>query len=246
MTTDVEALKTLWQQAFGDPQAFIEGFFSTGFSPDRCCCLYREDRLAAALYWFDCQWGQKRLAYIYAVATDRQFRGQGLCRKLMDMTHLQLARQGYAGAVLVPAQPGLFAMYEKMGYTGFCPMEKKTVLPGVREVPAQTVSAAQYGTLRQAYLPEGGIGQAGKTLEFLSTYAQFYTFDGGLFCAAREDGVLYIQEFLGDDGKLPGILRTLGDNKAVVRLPGGNIPFAMYYSLTEDNSLPGYLGIALD
>lgn len=246
MTTDVAALKTLWQQAFGDPPEFIEGFFSVGFSPDRCCCVYKDDKLAAALYWFDCQWGKKRLAYIYAVATDPQFRGQGLCKKLMDMTHRQLARQGYAGTVLVPAQPELFVMYEKMGYRGFCPMGKKTVLPGGPPVQAERVTAARYDALRQVYQPEDSIMQRGKTLEFLGTYAGFYAFDGGAFSAAWEENTLYIQEFLGDAGSLPGILELLGADKAVVRLPGGEMPFAMYHSLTGDDSLPSYLGIALD
>lgn len=246
MTIDIAALKALWRQAFGDPPEFIEGFFNTGFRPDRCCCVYQAGQLAAALYWFDCRWGQKRLAYIYAVATGESFRGQGLCRQLMEMTHDRLARLGYAGAVLVPADPGLFEMYGKMGYRGFCPMEKRTVLPDIQAVPLVSVGHADYGRLRQKLLPEGGIEQGGKTLEFLGTYARFYTFDGGIFCAAEEEGILYIQEFLGNSKQLPGLLRTLGVDKASVRLPGGERPFAMYRSLTGDDGLPGYLGIALD
>lgn len=246
MTTDIAALTALWQQAFGDEQAFIDRFFTTGFSPDRCNCLHRQGQLAAALYWFDCQWEGKRLAYIYGVATDRRFRGQGLCRELMELTHQQLAGLGYAGTVLVPAEPGLYAMYEKMGYRGFCHMEKQTVLPGVRTVPVRAVDWREYGGLRQRCLPENAIEQGGKTLEFLGTYARFYAFDGGVFCAAEENGTLYIQEFLGERQQLAGILRTLGADKASVRLPGGDQPFAMYRSLTGDDGLPGYLGIALD
>jgi hypothetical protein len=67
-----------------------------------------------------------------------------------------------------------------------------------------------------------------------------------LFCAAREGDTLYFQEYLGDPEALPGIVAALGAEKARVRLPGGDKPFAMYRSFTEDGQLPSYLGIALD
>ena len=75
----------LWQQAFGDSRVFIDGFFRTGYSPDRCRFLERDGRLAAILYWFDCQWAGKKVAYIYSVATDKDFRGQGLCRRFRQI-----------------------------------------------------------------------------------------------------------------------------------------------------------------
>lgn len=246
MTTDTAALKQLWHQAFGDSREFIDGFFRTGFDPMHFRCIGANGEPAAALYWFDCRWGHRRLAYIYGVATKRQLQGQGLCRRLMEQTHQQLVNQGYSGAVLVPGEPGLFAMYEKMGYSPFGPMERTTVLSGGELVPVEPVTAARYGSLRLPLLPEGGIDQSGPILEFLGTYARFYAFDGGIFSAAREGETLYLQEFLGDAGKLPGILRSLNIPRAQVRLPGKGTPFAMYRSFTQEDRLPGYLGIALD
>ena len=112
----IPALKRLWQQAFGDTDDFLDSFYSTAYAPDRCLCILLEDRPAAALYWLDCTLQEHKLAYIYAVVTDPAYRGRGLCRVLMESTHDLLRRRGYAGAVLVPQQEGLRAMYAGMGY----------------------------------------------------------------------------------------------------------------------------------
>ena len=111
---DIPQLRQLWQQAFGDEDNFLDLFFDTAFSPERSMCLFAGDTCAAALYWFDCSYPHGKLAYIYAVATHPNHREQGLCRQLMAQTHQLLTRRGYAGTVLVPGEPGLFAMYAKM------------------------------------------------------------------------------------------------------------------------------------
>ncbi len=244
MTT--KALRGLWSQAFGDTVAFIDGFFSTGFAPERCRFIEREGKIAAALYWFDCHWEGKKIAYIYGVATDLKFRGQGLCHRLMEDTHAQLKAAGYVGAVLVPADASLYRMYENMGYRGFCPMETRGVPAGSKAVPVQDIRAEEYARLREELLPRGGIMQGVETLHFYETYGNFYRADSGIFCAAREEDTLYIQEFLGDPESLPGIVAALGCQAAKVRLPGGDENFVMYRSFTNEEILPAYFGIALD
>lgn len=236
----------LWQQAFGDSAEFIDGFFRLGFSPERCRCVEAEGQIAAALYWFNCQWDGRKIAYIYAVATDKNFRGRGLCRALMEDTHRHLQSLGYAGAVLVPSEAGLFALYGGLGYRSFCPMKTVQIAPGEEKIAVQPIGAAEYARLRAERLPRGAILQEGDTLSFLASYAGFYVWDGGLFCAAREGDTLYFQEYFGNPEALPGIVAALGAKGAAVRLPGGEKPFAMYRSFTEDGQFPSYLGIALD
>ena len=94
--------RRLWQEAFGDTDDFLDSFFRTAYSPDRCRCILDGDRIAAILYWMDCSLENERLAYIYAVVTCPEYRGKGLCRQLMEDTHGLLAARGYAGAILVP------------------------------------------------------------------------------------------------------------------------------------------------
>lgn len=235
----------LWQQAFGDSQEFIDGFFRSGYSQDRCQFLEEDGRLAAILYWFDCLWNGRKVAYLYAVATDKAFRGQGLCRQLLADTHRHLQSLGYDGAALVPGDAGLFQMYEKLGYRGFCPMERKSLLSGGAPVNLRTITPVEYAQLAKGWMPAGSVIPGAEMLTFYETYGQFYAFDGGCLCAAREKDTLYIQEYLGDPAALPGIGAALGAETVQVRLPGKGMPFAMYHSFKEQ-AMPEYLGIALD
>ena len=80
----IPELRSLWKTAFGDEDAFLDAFFSTAYSPDRCRCIIEDDGIQAALYWFDASCAGHKFAYLYAVATDPAHRGKGLCRKLME------------------------------------------------------------------------------------------------------------------------------------------------------------------
>ncbi len=119
-----KGLRLLWQEAFGDSEEFLDTFFNTAFSPDRCRCVTINGQVIAALYWFNCTRKTDNtntltntpIAYIYAVATAEEYRGCGICHKLMENTHTHLAGLGYEGAILVPGDEGLFRLYENMGY----------------------------------------------------------------------------------------------------------------------------------
>ena len=45
----IPALRALWREAFGDSDAFLDTFFATGFSPDRCRCIVEGGEAQAAL-----------------------------------------------------------------------------------------------------------------------------------------------------------------------------------------------------
>ena len=115
LESQIGDLRSLWKEAFGDTDQFLNSFHDTAFSPDRCRCITIDEQVAAALYWFDCRFDDRPLAYIYAVATAKAFRKQGLCRMLMDNTRQLLSELGYSGIVLVP-EMHLIPMYESMGY----------------------------------------------------------------------------------------------------------------------------------
>ena len=243
---DISALQQLWQEAFQDDDAFLDKFFATGYSQNRCRVILEDGLAAAALYWFDCQWEGKKLAYLYAVATAKTFQGKGLCRFLMEDTHALLGQLGYAGAVLVPGSDSLRGMYEKMGYRAATTIQELSSGAGIEAFPVVKISPAEYARLRRAMLPDGGIVQEGAGLAFLETYSQFYAGNGCLLCAIQDGQKLNVPEFLGDVSRIPGILRHLGCQNGAFRTPGPGKPFAMYRSFTEDTSAPNYLGHAYD
>lgn len=238
-------LRQLWKQAFGDSDAFLDGFFATGFAPERCRCITWNDRVAAALYWFDCQWAGKKLAYIYAVATDSDFRGKGFCRRLMADTHAHLEKLGYHGAVLVPGSRELFDMYEKFGYRGFSPRLWQEVTAAPEETAIRALTGAEYGEKRRARLGSGGVLQEGPALNYLSTFAGFYEAAECLFCGGGEEAFLF-QEFFGPIEAVPGILAALKAKAGRVPCPDRGQDYAMYYPLTGDGDMPTYFGLALN
>ena len=243
---NADGLKNLWSAAFGDEAAVIESFFSTAFDPGRCRYLQEGDRVAAALYWLDGEYLGEKYAYIYGVATHPEFRGKGLCRKLMAMTHRDLKTLGYAGALLMPAEPGLRQMYASFGYRECSRISQSTVTAGERSAALRPVTAAEYAGLRRSFLPSGGLIQEGENLAYLSTYCGLYAGENFLLAAVHEEDRLFVPELLGDPGAAPGILRAMGYEAGIFRFPGEALPFAMGLPLKENAPLPTYLGHAFD
>lgn len=243
----IPALRALWQEAFGDTDAFLDTFWETAFCAQRCRCVTVENRLAAALYWFDCQYLGKKIAYIYAVATAKAFQGQGICRALMENTHAHLAAKGYQGAVLVPGSEALFSMYGDMGYGCCSQIREIACTAGEKPVVLQTVDAAEYGTLRRHMLPGNAVVQEEENLEFLQTQAALYAGADFLLAARREGNILQGMELLGHADAAPGILQALECQSGTFRMPGEGKPFAMYHELGECGlPAPEYFGLAFD
>ena len=148
----IPSLRKLWKTAFGDEDAFLDAFFSTGFSRDRCRCILEEDRPIAVLYWFDVFCKGQKFAYLYAVATDPGCRGRGLCRALMEDTASHLAAKDYHGLLLVPQKEPLREMYRKMGYEDSTGISKITCAAGDTAAQIRNIDKEEYAALRRCFL----------------------------------------------------------------------------------------------
>lgn len=243
--SQIPALRALWKEAFGDSDAYLDLFFDRGYDPDKAMCVSAGETVAAALYWLDMDYSGGKIAYIYAVATAKSHRGQGLCRKLMDATHRVLLENGYAAAVLVPQDGGLAKMYAAMGYLPGSGIRELHCEAAQKAVPLKPVSSATYHRLRKEILPTNAIALGKAAQELLAVQAEFYTGDGILLAAVREETKVIGLELLGDETAAPGIVAALGCREGVFRMPGGD-PFAMYIPLTEGAAAPGHLGFAFD
>lgn len=239
-------LRQLWMEAFGDPAEVPNTFFATAFSPNRYKAIWENNRPVSALYWLTCTCQDRPFAYIYAAATSNVFRGKGYFRQLLNETHAQLRQEGYAGAVLVPGESNLFALYEKFGYRILNTVQEFSCLPGPQPVPMRAVDTLQYARARRKFLPNGGLLQEGETLEYLQTYAVFYESDDFVLAATRQNDCLLVHELLGNRHAVPGILRALNLSRGQFRAPGPGRDFAMFLPLQEDCPIPSYFGLALD
>ena len=242
---DIPGLRKLWKIAFGDTDEFLDRFFSLSFSPARCRCIMAEDEVAAAHYWFDCTCAGQKFAYLYAVATHPAHRGKGLCRALMADARELLAAQGYHGLILVPQDAPLIAMYKKLGFTG-CTAVTEFTAPAEEPIPMRRLTTAEYSAARQELLPPGGMVQEAENLALLASYAWFFAGQDWIAAVSAEKGKLRCHELLGNPDAAYGITAALGCREGSFRVPGQDLPFAMYLPLTEDCVKPGYFGLALD
>lgn len=242
---EMPGLRLLWKEAFGDTDAFLDGFFARGFGPERCLGAVDGDAVAAALYWFACSCADRKVAYIYALATKESHRGRGLARTLLETAERILKEQGFSGILLVPGEPALFAMYRKLGFGDTLYADSFAAEAGAAPTPVRQVSREEYARLRRELLPEGGVVQEGENLSFLTAFAGLYAGDGWLLAGALDEDALVGMEFLGDRAAVPGILTVLGAKRGTFRGPGQQMPFAQYRSL-DGTPAPGYFGLAFD
>ena len=238
-------LRQLWKEAFGDGDAFLDSFFTTAFSPERCLCARWGEKLLGALYWLDVEVCGRKWAYFYGVATAEHSRGKGVCHALMAAAHEKLEHEGYAGTVLVPGTPALSGLYKAMGYDFFGGIREVGCKAAKLPVEVKEVDKDTYAALRRKRLPPGGVVQEGENLDFLQTQARLYAGEGFVMAARYTQGALFALEFLGDERLCPGVLKGLSCEKGVFRMPGEK-SFAMYRALQENIKAPTYFGFAFD
>lgn len=242
----IPQLRRLWKMAFADEDAFLDAFFSTAFSPDRSRCILENGQVLAALYWFDVSCHGQKFAYIYAVATDPNFRGRGLCRKLMDNVKNLLSEDGYHGLILVPQNESLRQMYRKMGYTDCGGITAFLAPTEHTPLELRRLTPAEYSIRRKQLLPEGSVLQEGVCLDFLGTFALFYEGNDFLAAVSLDGDTLFCPELLGNPDAAYGLVAALGCREGNFRIPGKDLPFAQYLKLRPDCTEPGYFGLALD
>ena len=114
------AMMRLWQDTFGDSDAFVRLFFTRVYRPQNALTLSRDGRLAAMLHIvpYRLRVGRRTLpaAYICGVSTRPEARGQGLMTALMRRALRTMRRRGFALTTLIPAEPWLFDVYARSGY----------------------------------------------------------------------------------------------------------------------------------
>lgn len=240
----ITELRSLWREAFGDSEAFMDDFFEVAYEKNRCRSIRKNGKTVSALYWFDVYMGPEKMAYLYGVATLTEYRGRGIAAYLIEKTCKELQEKGYSGVLLVPGSEQLFEYYRRLGFFActtveelHCTAEGKTLL--------RPVDRDEYAILRRQKLPYRGVEQEGAFLELLERQYGLFAGDGFVLCAAVNGEKAFIPEFLGDVKHLPAVLGGLGVKTAQVRIPGQGRSFSMYRPL-NGTAVPLYFGLAMD
>lgn len=265
LKTDIPALKALWKQAFGDDDACIDAFFRSAYTPEGVFVLREDGAVKAMACWFPetvC-WARKgwSAAYLYAVATDKSSRGRGYCGRLLSFAEGFLAPRGVKVLLLVPGGESLRGFYQRYGYHDFTTVHLLEADAATTAGSAEWVEPPAYLELREQFLAHHAyISCPVPVLAFQQRIAQLSgggmarISQGGLegcACVAKDgNGRAVLYELLWPGDPLEGASLAAGlagAGRMLIRMPGGETPFAMAKWLSEKPKLPvPFLGLALD
>ncbi len=250
--SEKQALQALWKLCFGDDHAVTDRFFSI-FPPQyHTRVILIERKIAAMASWMPvtlCANGRQYAgAYLYAVATRPDFRGQGLCRVLMAELEAALWERSMCFTALSPAEASLYDFYGTMGYEKAFTCHVSRILPLAKAAIEYTeISPADYQKLRERWLLEPYCRWDALALSYLAAEVHFFRVtDGG--CAAASilpDGGIRILERLQCDAA--ALCYALHGSYASVTEPGETA----LHGMIKWNNLPqnvrnAYLGFAFD
>ena len=109
-------MRQMWHDIFGDEYHEIDSFLVR--HDDATPFIYKEDgRVVSMLYVVPLQMWEERVAYIYAVATQPEYRGRGIASKLLGEA-LRCAEQSgeFDCAALIPSSTESKRLYERLGF----------------------------------------------------------------------------------------------------------------------------------
>ncbi len=271
---DIPALRSLWNLAFGDGGAYLDNFFDTYYKPERMIVLEQNGDVCAMTAWFDTTFllpglGEYRAAYLYAVATHPDCRGQGLAGRLLAWADGYFQTLDIPAVTTVPAEPSLHNFFGANGFRECFCHEEQILSPCDVQAPftLAPISPARYAELRDSllrntphiHLPvEAVVYQAGcSALSGGGLYAAETGAGTVLLCAeGMADGRLLVKELLGQPSaceEAANFLYSLLPNfSGICRFPGKNIQFGMLKWLDKilENQwnwdTTAYLGLAFD
>lgn len=217
---DEAQLRSLWQETFGDEQPYLDRFFAELFPVCDAFAARENDAVVGMLFCLPqtvcCGEATKKAAYLYAAAVKKEYRMQGVFRRLLEFTAKTLQKRLVYAMYLACETPELAGMYQKLGFWGSELLREKLPLPQSAG-EAASVSAVVYAGLRETLLmDQPHIRYDKKFLEFESQLAELYALQTPTLagCAAVRrlpDGTLLCDELLPDRRILPALASALGE-----------------------------------
>ena len=242
---DPTALIALWMEAFGEEKEEVLPFFRDIYPLCQAWTCMEGETLCAMAYALPhtLVTGKTHLpaAYLYAVATKKEYRGRGLASRLLGEMEAALKEAGIAGLLLVPANAELFAFYGKLGMQPFSYRGWQTVTakPGtVRAVPA-----AEYAEKREAYLEARPHNLP--PVQVLERYG-LYAWETGICAVEKTPQGARFREILGDPAGAGAVLAHLGEAEGRAHLPAGDTAYAVAKPLCKQFPREGYFAFAME
>jgi GNAT superfamily N-acetyltransferase len=255
---DSAALITLWHRVFGDPEALAASFLRLLPEMGGGVAAFAGQELAGAAYIVTgLTVGEKRAAYLYAVAVFQAFRGLGLGQRLSKAAAELGRARGADFVCTLPAEAGLYDWYENCIGTRCALYRHREEIPA-REGPALfPISPALYNARREELLsglPHLTLSEAAIRYERQNCRCfggDLYAVGDGIAAAYTEGGRAVLREVLcPDPSDRPELAAAaagfLGCRGALLYSPG--CPEDAPYLAAEPGAVPANCvwGLAFD
>ena len=247
---DIPALKALWEEAFGDEEQDIDAFFETLYPGAIGFCAEESGVLCAMLFALPqtIVKGEKQLksAYLYAVATKKEYRGRGFRKRYFE------------AAMLSPASETLADFYAEQGYTRQGGVRRVLTACSKSAGQATVIGVQDYAGLRETMLWDVAHVRYDKAqLEYALSGGQCYCLMNGfsMGCAMtqerREEEPVRVRELLPSFDVLPALAEKLGPGEYEVQTAldqNEGVCWAMLKWLDKayPELEPVYMGFALE
>ena len=118
--SDVDQLKSIWMNTFGDTSDYVDLLFENYFDSDCCLCAVNNGNIVASLTGipYDFKIGCKIVKglYLCGLSTDIAFRRRGIMRRMISEIENHCRMNGFYMTFLIPADGDLRRYYHDIGY----------------------------------------------------------------------------------------------------------------------------------
>jgi GNAT superfamily N-acetyltransferase len=116
LTEEQREMRAMWHEIFDDEIHEIDSFLVK--HDDAIPLIHKENgAVVSMLFVVPLQMWNKRVAYIYAVATKPQFRGRGIASKLLNKALKMVGESScFDVAALIPSSADSKRLYERLGF----------------------------------------------------------------------------------------------------------------------------------
>lgn len=230
---DAPALIALWHRVFEDPEALAAEFLRLLPGMGGGVAAFADGALAGAAYIVTgLRVGEKRAAYLYAVAVHPEYRGLGLGKGLTQKAAALGRARGADFVCTLPASGSLYAWYEELLGTRCALYRKKEQLPARFGPAVSPLSPAEYNARREALLagrPHLTLSPEAAEYERFNCRCfggDFFAVGDGIAAAYREDDRAIVREVLSPDESLRRLYAAaaadaMGCERLTLFSPGG-------------------------
>ena len=223
---DETALAAIWRRVFGDPEALALAFLKDLPALGGGVCAEEGGRLLGAAYVVtDFTLGDRRTAYVYAVAVLPEERGRGLGMALTKAAAGLGKELGAEILCTLPANAGLYPWYERLVGVRCALYRSEQRCESAPGAAAFPLSPEEYGRRREALLgtlPHVTLGDAALRYEKENCRCfggDLYALGDGIAAASVDGDETLIRELLCPAGAdRTALAAALGDHLGTERV----------------------------